>query len=498
MQPTSLSFAVTVALTATPLLAAQPSAPAQNHPSAQTTQIQLPLPVIPGFTVPAGAGGSSVTLPIPNIAGQSAAAQDKNAQKWMERMADFTQNASAFKDPKTFTQWYGAMTDPSIVAAAMESGMEPGYWIRMMQSMMQPAAIQHYMGFLDPRVSASWLGGMMDPGFYLQNTWAMVDPAKMMRWMMLPMDPKFMQASINMMNPNTYMKWMMAPMDPRVWGLMFAPANPQLYGSMAGALINPAGMGESWETFMKPKYPVVSLMPPAGVNVPINVLDPTTYGNMLNMIAGFLPAGTQQMFSGLVPSGLIPGAGGAPQASGGGMQLPSIPFLGGANPYLQPSQAQAAVPAAPRQLAQAAPMGVQAAPAPAAFQPGVPAKIALGGDTLFKSGKSSIKDLTAEGKAKLDDLAGKIKAAGKVDTIRVIGHADKTGKSSSNMKLSQKRAATVASYLKAQGVKAGKIITAGKGDTQPVVECDAKLPKAELIACHGPNRRVEVEVTVAK
>lgn len=470
MQLSRISFAVAFTLTATPLMAAQPAVPAT---AVQPTQIQLPLPVIPGLTVPAGSGGSAVMLPIPNMSSPAAAAQDKNAQKWMERMSDFTQNASAFKDPKVFTQWYGAMTDPSIVAAAMESGMEPGYWIRMMQSMMQPAAIQNYMAFLNPNVSAQWLGGMMDPGFYLQNSWSMLDPNKVMRWMMLPMDPKFMQASINMMNPNTYMKWMMAPMDPRVWGLMFAPMNPQLYGSMAGALVNPAGMGETWETFMKPKHPVVSLMPPAGVNVPINVLDPSTYGNMLGMMAGFLPAGTQQMFSGFVP-------GGAPVA-GSGAQPSAIPFFGGVNPYLQSgtSQAQATAPAQ-------------------AFLPGVATKMALGGDTLFKSGKSSIKDLTSEGKAKLDELASKIKAAGKVETIRVIGHADKTGKASSNMKLSQKRAAAVASYLKAQGVKAGKIITAGKGDTQPVVQCDAKLPKAELIACHGPNRRVEVEVTTAK
>jgi outer membrane protein OmpA-like peptidoglycan-associated protein len=476
MQPSRLSFALAAALAAAPLMAAQPAAPVPSYPVAQPgAPIQLPLPVIPGLTVPAGGSGQPVMLPFPMPA---TTPQAQNAQKWLERMSDFTQNASAFKDPKTFTQWYGAMTDPSMVGASMDMMMEPGSWIRMMQSMMQPAALQNYVGFLDPNVSARWVGGLMDPGFYLQNTWSTVDPAKMMRWMMLPMDPKFMQASINMMNPNTYMKWMMAPMDPRVWGLMFAPMNPQLYGSMAGALINPAGMGESWETFMKPKYPVVSLMPPAGVNVPINVLDPSTYGNMLGMIAGFLPAGTQQMFSGLVP-------GGAAQAPGGA-QAPSLPFFG-PNPYIQPGQqAQAAAPAL-----------AQATPAPA-FQPGVPTKMALGGDTLFKSGKSSIKDLTAEGKAKLDELAGKIKAAGKVDTIRVIGHADKTGKASSNMKLSQKRAAAVASYLKAQGVKAGKIITAGKGDTQPVVQCDAKLPKAELIACHGPNRRVEVEVTVAK
>jgi OOP family OmpA-OmpF porin len=66
------------------------------------------------------------------------------------------------------------------------------------------------------------------------------------------------------------------------------------------------------------------------------------------------------------------------------------------------------------------------------------------------------------------------------------------------MKLSQARAAAVANYLKAQGVKAGKVITAGKGDSQPVVTCDAKLPKEELKACLQPNRRVEIEVTVAK
>lgn len=484
MQHSRLSFALAAALAATPLMAAQPAAPVQSYPVAQPgAPIQLPLPVIPGLTVPAGSSGQPVLLPFPMPA---TTPQAQNAQKWLERMGDFTQNASAFKDPKAFTQWYGAMTDPSIVGASMDMMMEPGNWIRMIQSMMQPTALTNYMQFMDPNVSARWVGGMMDPGFYLQNAWSMMDPAKLMRWMMLPMDPKFMQASINMMNPNTYMKWMMAPMDPRVWGLMFAPMNPQLYGSMAGAVINPAGMGESWETFMKPKYPVVSLMPPAGVNVPINVLDPSTYGNMLGMIAGFLPAGTQQMFSGLVPGGLVPG--GAP-AAGGGMQMPSLPFFG-PNPYIQPGQAQAAAPAA-------APAVAQAVSIPT-FQPGVATKVALGGDTLFKSGKSSIKDLTAEGKAKLDELAGKIKAAGKVDTIRVIGHADKTGKASSNMKLSQQRAMAVANYLKAQGVKAGKIITAGKGDTQPVVECDAKLPKTELIACHGPNRRVEVEVTVSK
>jgi outer membrane protein OmpA-like peptidoglycan-associated protein len=223
---------------------------------------------------------------------------------------------------------------------------------------------------------------------------------------------------------------------------------------MAGAVMNPNSVGGTWGTFMYPKQPVVNLSPAAPVALPINVMDPSTWGNMMGMFSGFMPAGN--------------------------MQVPVIPFFGvpGANPYLQ----------AYAQPAKLVPV----------FQPGVATKITLIGDTLFKSGKSAIKDLTPEGKANLEDLASRIKAAGAIDTIRVVGHADKTGKSESNMKLSQARAAAVAGYLKKQGVKAGKIITAGKGDTQPVVQCDDKLPKAELIACLQPNRRVDIEVVPAK
>ena len=374
MQVKRISFAVLTAIAAMPLMAAQ------TTPSA-------PTPVAAPVVAPA----AQASIPVEN---------------WLWRMGDFTQNASAFKDPKAFNPWFGAMTDPSAVAAALPMMIEPGTWIRTTSSMMQPGMVSNYMGFTDPNVAARWMGAAMDPNFYAQNAFSMTDPNKLMRWMMLPMDPRVMQTGMSMLNPNTYMKWMMAPMDPRVMGMMLTPMNPQFYGSMAGAVINPG-----------------------------------------------------------------------------------IPFFGNA---VTPAQAPVAVVAK-------APVATPVAVAPApAMQPGVPTKLSLAGDTLFKISKSSIKDLTDEGKAKLDKLAADIKAAGKIDVIRVVGHADKTGKASANMTLSQKRAATVASYLKAQGVKAGKFITAGKGDAQPVVQCDSKLPKAELIACNQPNRRVEVEVTVAK
>ncbi|MCA1978921.1 MAG: OmpA family protein, partial [Thiobacillus sp.] len=139
-----------------------------------------------------------------------------------------------------------------------------------------------------------------------------------------------------------------------------------------------------------------------------------------------------------------------------------------------------------------------AAPAPFAVQAGAPATLTLGGDTLFKTGKSSINDLTPEGRAKLDDLIAKIKAFGAIDSIKITGHADKMGKADANKKLSLARAKAVGAYLKSKGVKAKTFATAGLGDTKPVVECDMKQPKDALKACLAPNRRVEIEVTGAK
>jgi outer membrane protein OmpA-like peptidoglycan-associated protein len=124
-------------------------------------------------------------------------------------------------------------------------------------------------------------------------------------------------------------------------------------------------------------------------------------------------------------------------------------------------------------------------------------KVVLAGDTLFKLGKSGIRDLSREGKQRLDEVAAKIKALGEVELIKIVGHADATGKAEANRKLSEARAKSVKSYLVAKGVKPGVIITSGMGDSHPVVQCDMSLPSQELAECLAPNRRVEIEV-VAK
>ena len=414
--------------------------------------------------------------------GMAAAAEvppaQRNADQWVAQMADFTKNSQAFKDPQVFIHWMNAMTDPAMVAAMADAGLEPGNWLHMMTTMLQPAAMSNYAQFgIDPAIYARWGAALLDPMWYTKMITSMTNPSKIMGWMMLPMDQRLMQASMKMLDPNLYMKFMMMPTDPRGMALMFAPMNPQLYGSMMGGLVNPGlvgGANSTWGTFMYPNQPVVSVQPRAPLELPINLLDPTTYGNVLNMIPGMS-----------LPS--LPNLGGGQAAAPGATSFPFnlVPSLP------TPQVAAAAQPAA---AAAAQP----AAPAAFAVQPGVASTLALGGDALFKTGKSSVKDLTPEGRAKLDDLVAKIKAFGTIDSIKVTGHADKMGKPAANQKLSLARAKSIASYLKSKGVKAASFTTAGMGDTKPVVDCDMNQAKEALKACLAPNRRVEIEVVGAK
>lgn len=155
----------------------------------------------------------------------------------------------------------------------------------------------------------------------------------------------------------------------------------------------------------------------------------------------------------------------------------------GCDGYVKPV-AKAAVVAKP------APAPVVAAPAATMFT--------LKSDVLFDLNKSSLKPA---GKTALDKLSVEIKkVATKDKTIKVIGHADRLGSAAYNQKLSEARAKTVAAYLKTKGVNGAKVVTEGKGKTAPVTgnKCDKIKPKAKLVACLAPDRRVEVEVSGTK
>ena len=138
---------------------------------------------------------------------------------------------------------------------------------------------------------------------------------------------------------------------------------------------------------------------------------------------------------------------------------------------------------APAPVAAPAP-APKAAPAPApAPAPAAATKVTYAADTFFDFDKSVLK---ADGKAKLDDLAGKVKAIN-LEVIIAVGHTDSVGADAYNQKLSVKRADAVKAYLVTKGIEKNRVYTEGKGEKQPVADNKTDAGRSK-------NRRVEIEV----
>jgi OOP family OmpA-OmpF porin len=152
-----------------------------------------------------------------------------------------------------------------------------------------------------------------------------------------------------------------------------------------------------------------------------------------------------------------------------------------AAPAPAPAPARAAAPA-PARAAAPAPAPVARPAAPAA--PAVAAtKVTYASDAFFDFNKSALK---AEGRAKLDDLVGKIKGIS-LEVIIAVGHTDSVGSDAYNQKLSVKRAESVKAYLVTKGIEKNRVYTEGKGEKQPVADNKTSEGRAK-------NRRVEIEV----
>ena len=120
----------------------------------------------------------------------------------------------------------------------------------------------------------------------------------------------------------------------------------------------------------------------------------------------------------------------------------------------------------------------------------------LASDVTFAFGKANLKP---QAKATLDGIYGEIAQINNAN-VAVAGYTDRIGKDAPNVKLSQRRADSVANYLVAKGVPAQNISAVGHGKANPVTgsTCDAVKGRKALIACLAPDRRVEIAVNGTK
>lgn len=80
---------------------------------------------------------------------------------------------------------------------------------------------------------------------------------------------------------------------------------------------------------------------------------------------------------------------------------------------------------------------------------------------------------------------GKVLAEFESTVVEVAGHTDSTGSDAYNQGLSERRAASVAAYLRSQGVIDGRLITVGVGESRPVADNGTASGRQA-------NRRVEI------
>ncbi|SQI47478.1 outer membrane protein A [Pasteurella multocida] len=116
----------------------------------------------------------------------------------------------------------------------------------------------------------------------------------------------------------------------------------------------------------------------------------------------------------------------------------------------------------------------------------------LNSDVTFGFDKA---DLKPAAQNVLDGIYGEI-AQLKSASVAVAGYTDRLGSDAYNLKLSQRRADTVANYLVAKGVAQNAISATGHGEANPVTgnKCDSVKGRKALIACLADDRRVEIAV----
>ncbi|MDO5609260.1 MAG: OmpA family protein [Pseudomonadota bacterium] len=139
----------------------------------------------------------------------------------------------------------------------------------------------------------------------------------------------------------------------------------------------------------------------------------------------------------------------------------------------------------------------QCGPAPVAL----PVDTVLTANVLFEFDRDGPRDIRAHSLQSLDRELARIGEEGLTLTkVELVGYADRLdGRGSDyNQRLSARRAQTVRQLLLTRGIATDMINSSYKGDAEQVQACDGVKPRAALLECLIPNRRVEVQLHVRR
>jgi len=128
--------------------------------------------------------------------------------------------------------------------------------------------------------------------------------------------------------------------------------------------------------------------------------------------------------------------------------------------------------------------GISSATAPLTVVLRVVLQEKAGGKVLFDFNKA---DLKPEARRQLAVVLQAMKEQPALQ-VQIVGHTDSVGSDEYNMKLSQRRAESVANYLVQNGVPRQNIKTDWRGKREPVASNATAAGRAQ-------NRRVEITLT---
>lgn len=120
---------------------------------------------------------------------------------------------------------------------------------------------------------------------------------------------------------------------------------------------------------------------------------------------------------------------------------------------------------------------------------------ALVANVLFEFDRDGAKDIRRHSLDSIDRALTTLQSENReLADVTLVGHADRMQGNGFdyNQALSERRARTVRELLIARGIAADSIRYEFRGDTEQVQQCEGVRPRAALLECLLPNRRVEV------